>query len=157
MTTKPVKNFLRKIREQKNLTQDQLATAAGITRCIISEFENGKHRPSPRTINKIAEALGCSYVFLMTGKEETNNQVSKSSNEDREKYLIEAAKLTKEKYGNRGLSEELLMKISGYLSFLIEDYETAPINEKQKMLAENSELNAKMLATEIFLNSKTNN
>ena len=87
MTDNPVKNFLKKIREEKNLTQDQLAKAAGITRCIISEFENGKHRPSPRTINKIAEALGCSYVFLMTGKEELSTTATKTSSENRQKYL----------------------------------------------------------------------
>lgn len=157
MTDKPVKNFLRKIREEKNLTQDQLAKIAGITRCIISEFENGKHRPSPRTINKIAEALGCSYIFLMTGKDESQIVVKKNSSENRQKYLIEAAKLTKENYGNQGFSEELLMKISGYLSFIIEDYQLASTAEKQRIIAENSELKAKSLASDIFLKTIINN
>jgi transcriptional regulator with XRE-family HTH domain len=155
MTKKPVKNFLRKIREERNLTQDQLAKNAGITRCIISEFENGKHRPSPRTINKIAEALGCSYIFLMTGKEDSKAATKKTSNENRQKYLIEAAKLTKEHYGNLGFSEELLMKISGYLSLIIEDYEAASNTEKQHVIEENSELKAKSLASDIFLKAKS--
>ena len=154
MKDRPIKNFLRKIREERNLTQEQLAKEAGITRCIISEFENGKHRPSPRTINKIAEALNCSYVFLMTGKEKSDELINKNSNKNRQKYLIDAVNLTKENFGNRGFSEELLMKISGYLSLIIEDYETANSQEKNHMLGENSELRAKMLATEIFLNNK---
>jgi transcriptional regulator with XRE-family HTH domain len=157
MTNKPVKNFLRKAREEKNLTQEQLAKIAGVARCVISDFENGKHRPSPRTINKIAEALGCSYIFLMTGKEESNNAIKKISNDCRQEYLIEAAKLTKEQYGNQGFSEELLMKISGYLSFIIEDYELSSRQEKQEILGENSKLRAKMLASKIFLGSRINN
>lgn len=155
MTNKPVKNFLRKIREEKNLTQDQLAKAAGITRCIISEFENGKHRPSPRTINKIAEALECSYIFLMTGKEDPIT-TKKASTENRQKYLIEATSLTKEHYGNCDFSVDLLMKISGYLSHIIEDYELASVEEKQQILAENIELKAKFLASDILFKTKIN-
>jgi len=157
MTNKPIKNFLRKIREEKNLTQEQLAKIAGVARCVISEFENGKHRPSPRTINKIAETLGCSYIFLMTGKEELGSSIKRISSDKRQEYIIEAAKLTKEQYGNQGFSEELLMKISGYLSFIIEDYESSSEQEKQQIISDNSELKAKLWASEIFLKHRINN
>ena len=49
------------------------------------------------------------------------------------------------------------MKISGYLSFIIEEYEVASTEEKQQILGENSELRAKLLASEIFLNTRMNN
>jgi len=153
MSNKSGKNFLRKIREQKNLTQEQLSKASGVTRYVISEFENEKHRPSPRTINKIAEALGCSYIMLMTGKEDVVNKKSASA-EDRQKYLLESISLTQKFCINKQLDEELLMKISGYLSCVIEDYELASNDEKIKILEEMQEYKAKSIAYEIFINQR---
>jgi transcriptional regulator with XRE-family HTH domain len=154
MENEPVKNFLRKIREEKNLTQDQLAEASGVARYIISEFENKKRRPSPRTISRLSEALDCSYIELMTGKKEPEKEKRKSFGENRQKYLEEAVSLTKIHCKDRGFDEELLMKISGHLSYIIEEYNASDDQEKTKIIKEIKEQRAKFLAGDIFLKNK---
>jgi len=154
MENKPVKNFLKKIREDKNLTQDQLAEASGVARYIISEFENEKRRPSPRTISRLAEALGCSYIILMTGKEGVSEEKRKILGENRGQYLEEAVNLTQKHCSGKGFDEELLMKISGRLSYIIEEYDIASNQEKKEIIKNIKEQRAKLLANDIFLKTK---
>jgi transcriptional regulator with XRE-family HTH domain len=151
MATKQVKNFLKRIREEKNLTQDQLVEFSGVSRYIISEFENEKRRPSPRTISRIAEALGCSYITLMTGKEDIEYDKKNLIAKNLKKYLTEAINLTKNYCGNKKIDQDLMMKISGYLSHLIEEYERSDSHKRKKIIAEIEEQKAQFFAIEIFL------
>lgn len=45
-------------REEKSLTQKQLADATGITQADISRLENGTGNPSIRTLKRLAAGLG---------------------------------------------------------------------------------------------------
>lgn len=45
-------------REEKDLTQRQLAEATGITQADISRLENGTANPSLRTLKRLAAGLG---------------------------------------------------------------------------------------------------
>ena len=49
---------LRELREDKMLSQTELATMAGITQAAISGFELGTRTAQPRTVRKVAAALG---------------------------------------------------------------------------------------------------
>lgn len=48
---------IRKLREEKGLTQKALARAAGMIRANLSRIEASKHRPTLETIERIATAL----------------------------------------------------------------------------------------------------
>jgi transcriptional regulator with XRE-family HTH domain len=48
---------LRKIRRDRDMTQEQLAEAVGVTMEFISRMERGHHGPSFDTLQKIAEVL----------------------------------------------------------------------------------------------------
>lgn len=48
---------LRRLREQRVLSLTDLAQIAGVNRVTINRIENGKEKPMPRTIRKLAEAL----------------------------------------------------------------------------------------------------
>jgi len=48
---------LRKIRRQKDITQEQLAEAIGVTAEFISNMERGKSAPSFETLEKLVEVL----------------------------------------------------------------------------------------------------
>jgi transcriptional regulator with XRE-family HTH domain len=154
MDNKPVKNFLSKIRESKNLTQEQLAEISGVTRYIISDFENEKRRPSARTISRLSEALGCSYLELMTGKDDQHNIIKKKFSGDKQKYLEEAAALVKKSCNDKDFDIELLIKISGHLSDLLEEYDLSSNEERKDLVKSIRETRARMIASDIFLNNK---
>jgi DNA-binding XRE family transcriptional regulator len=64
-TTHEVGATIRKLREAKGVTQDELASAAGMMRSNISRIEAAKHRPTLETMEKIAKALKVSVADLI--------------------------------------------------------------------------------------------
>lgn len=60
---------VRRLRRQRNWTQDQLATEAKLSKSFISEVESGTSQPRGPVLVRIATALGASLDFLMTGRE----------------------------------------------------------------------------------------
>jgi len=61
---------VKKLREQRALSLSDLAQITGLSRVTINRIENGKQRPMPRTIRKLANALG------VTVEELTSEQAS---------------------------------------------------------------------------------
>ena len=49
---------LRKLRDEKFLSQRELARAAGVSPTTVFTLEANQAEPHPRTIRKLAEALG---------------------------------------------------------------------------------------------------
>jgi transcriptional regulator with XRE-family HTH domain len=60
-------NFIRRLREQKNLTQDELASRTGITYQYLSGLENGRENFSIGVLESLGKALGCSVPQLVAG------------------------------------------------------------------------------------------
>ena len=56
---------IKKMREQRGLTQKQLADLIGVAQQHVSRWENGKHRPSIDTVQKLAEILNCNISDLI--------------------------------------------------------------------------------------------
>lgn len=52
--------------EAKNLTRWDLQTATGIDRNYIGEIENGRVKPSPFHLHKLAHVLDLNYAELMS-------------------------------------------------------------------------------------------
>ena len=66
------KNFgekLRKIREQKGLSQKNLADNLFVTRSTIARWENGSRMPDVKMMSMIAEFLGVSVDILLNGEQ----------------------------------------------------------------------------------------
>lgn len=57
---------VRKARETKGLTQEQLAERSGFTQQYISGLETGKRNPTIVSLYEIAQALGVSHIALVT-------------------------------------------------------------------------------------------
>lgn len=64
-TTRDVGAAIRKLREAKGITQEELAGAAGMMRSNISRIEAAKHRPTLETMERIAKALKVSVADLI--------------------------------------------------------------------------------------------
>lgn len=75
---------LRSIREEHGLTQAELAQFAGVSPGLIGQIEHGKVRPSFKTIQKIAEAIGISPCFFVLDNEGIVSMVNSFSVELRE-------------------------------------------------------------------------
>ena len=56
---------LRAARQRAGLTQRELARLAGVGKGTVSELEVGRRGCYPRTIRKLAEALGAKVADLM--------------------------------------------------------------------------------------------
>ena len=50
-------NAIKKIRQEKNLSQGKFADACGISPTSISQIENGITRPNPSNLKKICKVL----------------------------------------------------------------------------------------------------
>lgn len=50
-------------RERRGLTRPELARASGVSKDVIERCENGKSEPSGRSLRKLCNALGCSFVI----------------------------------------------------------------------------------------------
>jgi len=59
--------FIRKLREQRELTQEQLARKTGITYQYLSGLENGRENFSIDILESLGKALGCPLQQLVSG------------------------------------------------------------------------------------------
>ncbi len=53
-------NGLKSLREQRLITQEELAAASGLAVATVSRLERGKAKPSLKTIRRLAKALDVS-------------------------------------------------------------------------------------------------
>jgi len=58
---------IRKLRNSRKLSQEELAFNAGIDRSYLSEIENGHKNLSVVVLDQIASALGVKIMQLFTG------------------------------------------------------------------------------------------
>jgi len=61
---------LKRLREQRALSLTDLAQISRVNRITIHRIENGKQKPMPRTIRKLAEALHVKIEELSSPKRE---------------------------------------------------------------------------------------
>lgn len=63
---------LKRLREERDITQEQLAFSAGITASALSRIERGVNTPGWTTVERIAKALGVSLVELAADVEKSD-------------------------------------------------------------------------------------
>jgi len=56
---------LKKLREEKDLTQAQVAKILGVSRTTYTQYETGKSEPDLATVSKLAEIYETSVDFLL--------------------------------------------------------------------------------------------
>lgn len=65
-------NILKKIRQDNNLTQEELAKKINTSRSNIANYENDKNMPSVDILEKISQVFNCSIDYLL-GKSDIRN------------------------------------------------------------------------------------
>lgn len=65
-TTIPTNTNIRRLREIQALSQRELAARAALSLTTVNRIETGLRKPMPRTIRKLAGALGVTPEELLT-------------------------------------------------------------------------------------------
>lgn len=61
----PDENRLKTLRKSKNMTQNELAIAIGVTQKDVSRWESGNVRPTTTSLVKLAKVFGCKVDDLI--------------------------------------------------------------------------------------------
>ena len=77
---------IKQLRENKNLTQSELAEKIGVSSKAVSKWETGKGLPDISLIEPLSSALGVSVMELMSGDTVINKNIS--SNVLRSKFYV---------------------------------------------------------------------
>ncbi len=68
-----IPNRIKEFRIAIGLTQRELALKAGISRSVLSQFENNEKNPSLKTLDRISKSLNVSISQLLEGKKISGN------------------------------------------------------------------------------------
>lgn len=97
MDQEKIGKFILKLRNEKNMTQQELADKIGVTDRAISNWENGRRMPDLSLIKNLCDELNITINELLSGKKITNSDVVKISNDNLENILKEYYKMKKQK------------------------------------------------------------
>ena len=67
---------VKRLREEKNMTQAELAQKIGVSSKTVSKWETGKGLPDISLLQPLAQALGISVIELMNGEPIVNRNLS---------------------------------------------------------------------------------
>ena len=109
-------NFLKKIREDKKIGQSELAAKIGVSKQLLSGFENGRSGISNEVLQKLADVLEVSSDAILTGKS------TKPFSEIGRKQLSEAMNMTFKFYGDE-FDRDTIIKVSTELYSIIVDFD----------------------------------
>jgi len=124
---------LRRLREKRGLTVNQLGIYSGVSPALISKLENGKRGiPKPETIEKIAKGLKMDYKELMKIAgyidEEDMNKAIHSIKEKSQPYderpYEEIINHIKEHYPDVDINDpSVVRKLKKAIDLVLDDYE----------------------------------
>ena len=77
---------VKKLREERRLTQAELAEKIGVSSKTVSKWETAKGLPDISLLQPLAQALGISVIELMNGEHITNKNIS--ANMTRSKFYV---------------------------------------------------------------------
>ena len=75
-----VSNSIKKLREERGMTQDELAEKLNVTRQAVSNCETGKTQPDIETLTRLAEIFDVSVERIIYGSERKERIVQVSRN-----------------------------------------------------------------------------
>ena len=141
-------NFLKKIREDKKSGQSELAVKIGVSKQLLSGFENGRSGVSNEVLQKLADALEVSSDAILTGKS------IKPFSDSGRKQLSEAMNMTFKFYGDE-FDKDTIVKVSTELYSIIVDFDELKNDaDREKFRKSLEEKIAIGLASNCFLKLK---
>ena len=108
---------IKELRTANELTQTMLAEKTGISRSIISQYENNQVEPTATVIAKLATALGCSADYLLGLEDDFGTKTVYPARET-ERISTDEAKLLQYFRKNSDEGKKLILKMAEMLSKL---------------------------------------
>lgn len=106
-------NILKKLRQDYDFTQEDLAKKINTSRSNIANYENDKNMPSIDVLNKLSEIFNCSIDYLL-GKSNVRNTSTIDFSKDELHIALSAE--------DKGyISEDVKKAIENYAKFVIEE------------------------------------
>ena len=68
-----------KLRDERCLKDADVAKGANVAKSTLSDWKAGRTKPGVKNLNKIADFLGVSSEYILTGKEGNTQKVDKSA------------------------------------------------------------------------------
>jgi len=141
-------NFLKKIRESKNIGQSELARLVGVSKQLICGFENGRSGISNEVLRKIAETLQIKPSQIIDGK---SPHPFDQSGRDK---LTKAMSMSFSFYADE-FDKETLIKIATEIYVLMLDFEEMSLKHEDSDLEDFLKEKITIgLAAKCLLNSK---
>ena len=109
--------FLKELRKEKNLTQEQLAERLHVSGRTVSRWETGKNMPDISTLVDLAELYGVSVTEIMDGKRRKSEKMDEEVRETAFK-LVDYAEAINQKIKRRLFWLTILAWI-GMLAFVV--------------------------------------
>lgn len=82
MDAKAIGRFLKELRREKGMTQDELGKEIGVTNKTISKWENGNYMPPVDVLMLLSEMYNVSINEILTGQTAQNENSLGNSDDD---------------------------------------------------------------------------
>lgn len=143
-------NFLKQIREAKNISQSDLAAKVGVSKQLLSGFEKGRSGVSNDVLQKLANELGVSSDTILSGKS------TKPFDEKGRKQLAKAMNMVFDFYGDE-FDKETIVGIATELYSLMIDFDALKTKSAKDNFRQTLQEKVSLgLAAKCLLNFKKN-
>ena len=97
MDIQRIGNFLKELRKQNNMTQEQLGERIGVTNKTVSRWETGKYMPPIECLKLLSEIYQVSINEILTG-EKLNEESYKEASENNIAVTLEEIEAREKKF-----------------------------------------------------------
>lgn len=118
MNTKEVGKFLKDLRMEQNLTQEQLGEKIGVTNKTISRWENGNYMPPIENLQALSELYNISINEILSAKRLSNEELKE---ENFENYIKAIDEKLKTKRMKRYIAIGIVLMVAVIAFFLSEN------------------------------------
>lgn len=124
----PFSSNLKSLREQADLTQEELSVKTGISKSAISMYENGKRFPDEQTLELLADFFNVDMNMLL-GKQSKSTYYADPATMQLAAMIKNRPELIRVARLGKNLSEDDLKQVAQYTEFLAAKNEGAKLSD----------------------------
>ena len=99
-----IKDRIKKVRKQLDMTQDDFSKKLGLARNSIASYETGRREPTNAIIVSICREFGINEIWLRTGEGGDDNMFTKVSDDDRFSLNLGKLSTTENEFIRNGIN-----------------------------------------------------